>query len=89
MYNTRKIKNMNDLIEIDLLIINVLEKRLSIISDVKKFKRENNISVMQYGRIDEMINSRIIFSSKYNISNTFIHDLFIIIIEKSCDIQKS
>ena len=76
--------------EIDKLddsILEIFEKRMNIIDKIGLYKKENNISILQNKRWDEILNRRIDMGQKKGLSDVFVSDLFKAIHQESINRQ--
>ncbi len=77
--------------EIDIIdnkIIKLLKKRFSLLEDIVKYKKENNLSIYQSNREEEVLNVRKNLAKVEGLSEDFIETIFIKIMEESKNIQK-
>ena len=68
---------------LDYQIIDILNKRLGLVSDISKLKKENNVCSFQPTRWKNILKSRLSYSKKYNLSEIFIEKILKLIHEES------
>ena len=69
--------------ELDNELLEVLAKRMRVCEEIGTYKKEHNISVLQTGRYDELLQNRIAQSGQLGLSNDFLRTLFVAIHEES------
>ena len=74
-----------DLLDYDL--INTLVKRIGVVAEIGKLKKEDQIAIFQIKRWFEMMNDRKHVGSKANLDEEFLHELFSIIHKYSVKTQ--
>ncbi len=84
--NLKEIRKQLD--KLDNELIKILAKRTSLIPEVAKYKKENNIPRYQPEREKEIINKKIKLAKKYKINSELIEKIFKLIIKDSHRIQK-
>ncbi|WP_075601675.1 bifunctional 3-deoxy-7-phosphoheptulonate synthase/chorismate mutase type II [Saccharicrinis aurantiacus] len=62
--------------ELDTKVLEVLQKRMEISESIGKYKRDNNITILQSRRYDEIMNNRKERGMKLGLSDEFLTDLF-------------
>ncbi len=68
-------------------IVKALEKRFKAVKDVRDYKEQNNMPILQQGREDEVLQKVVTYQN----SNEFkeeIRSIYIYIMEKSKELQK-
>lgn len=76
--------NLRDKIDqLDDQIMELLNQRFNVVKDVKKFKKENNIAVMDLKREESIINKTRKFENSYHVE-----DVYKTILKVSKEIQK-
>ena len=73
--------------EIDDQIMSLIKQRFEITKQVGEWKKENNVSVFQSGRYEEILKKNEIRSKRYNLDVDLINSIFNIIHEKSVEQQ--
>ena len=73
--------------EIDDQLMSLIKQRFNITDKVGKWKKENNISIFQQNRYDEILKKNEIRSKRYNLPIDLINSIFNIIHEKSVEQQ--
>jgi len=68
-------------------IIAIFEKRMKIADNIGKFKKQNNITILQATRWDSILNKRTIQGLSMGLSEEFINTVFTAIHEESMDHQ--
>ncbi len=68
-------------------IISIFEKRMKIADEIGKFKKQNNITILQATRWDSILNKRTTQGRKMGLSEEFINTVFTAIHEESMDHQ--
>lgn len=69
--------------ELDDSLLELLAKRMRISGEIAKFKKENNMSVLQTGRYDEILTKRIEQAKEMGMDESFIHVILEAIHEES------
>ncbi|MCF8225575.1 MAG: bifunctional 3-deoxy-7-phosphoheptulonate synthase/chorismate mutase type II [Bacteroidales bacterium] len=70
-------------------LINLMEERMKVAEDIGHYKKENNITIFQNKRWDDMLRSRIILGNKKGLSEDFINRVFRAIHQESINKQTS
>jgi chorismate mutase len=73
--------------ECDDEIINILEKRMELVNHIGLYKKENNMTILQPGRWDQVLNKSIKKGVKGNLKKDFISLIFKAIHQESINIQ--
>ena len=68
-------------------LMDLLEKRMTVAETIGKFKKENNITILQSSRWDEIIRSAVIKGAKKGLSAEFIDSIFKAIHQESINHQ--
>lgn len=68
-------------------LIRILSKRMEIVSQIGEFKKQNNITILQIKRWNEIINDRLQKAEKMGLSKQFISKLLEILHQESIQIQ--
>ncbi len=83
--------NLADLREqidkLDDKIINTFEKRMKIVEEIGRHKKENNLTILQSRRWDDILNRRIYLGGKKGLSEEFIQKVFQAIHQESINHQ--
>ncbi len=83
--------NLADLREqidkLDDKIINTFEKRMKIVEEIGRHKKENNLTILQSRRWDDILNKRINLGGKKGLSEEFIQKVFKAIHQESINHQ--
>jgi len=61
---------------IDKYIIELLAERMDIVREIGQYKKENNLTILQRGRWNEILESRHEFGRRKNLSDKFVRDVF-------------
>ncbi len=83
--NLKLLRNKID--DIDNQILELLYERLNISKEIARFKRDNNMPVLQTGRYDEILRKKIIQAENLGLSGTYISDILEVIHEESVRTQ--
>jgi len=76
--------------EIDIVddeLIHILAKRMKLVNQIGEFKKENNITILQLKRWNEIINNRLEKAEQMGLDKTFIIQLLEILHQESIQIQ--
>ena len=73
--------------KLDDRIINLLEDRMGVSEKIGEYKRENNITILQTKRWDDMLKTRLNLGSRKGLSEEFIIKLFRSIHQESINHQ--
>ncbi len=68
---------------IDKQIIKLISKRLKLAFSIMRFKKKNNLKIIDLKREKEVFRTRVIFGKKQKLNSSFIKDLFKVIIKES------
>ena len=74
--------------KIDEEIIKLLAKRFETVTKIDKFKKENNLSIIDNNRFQKVLNKVKNIASKHGISVSFIQDMYNLIHKYSCELEK-
>ncbi|WP_423364171.1 chorismate mutase [Mycoplasma sp. P36-A1] len=77
----------NKIDEIDKKIISLLEERLNLVLNVKEYKKENNIAVLDENREQQVLN-KVDYYTKNKVYSQLIKNTFISIMNESKDLQR-
>lgn len=70
-------------------LINLIEDRMKIVDRIGRYKKENNITILQNKRWDDMLKSRLVLGERKGLSNDFINKIFRAIHQESINKQTS
>ncbi len=85
---TNKLSDFRKIIdEIDDELLNVLKKRMQIIEKIAIHKKEENISIFQLGRWQEILRTRVQWADKIGVSRQHIEKICILLHEESIRLQ--
>jgi chorismate mutase len=85
---TNKLSDFRKIIdEIDDELLNVLKKRMQIIEKIALHKKEQNISIFQLGRWQEILRTRVQWADKIGVSRQHIEKICILLHEESIRLQ--
>lgn len=73
--------------KLDDKLINLIEERMKVVEDIGNYKKENNITILQNKRWDDMLRSRLILGERKGLSEDFISKLFRAIHQESINKQ--
>ncbi len=76
--------------EIDKLddrLINVIDERMRVVEHIGNYKKENNITILQNKRWDDLLKNRLVLGDKKGLSEDFINKLFMAIHQESINKQ--
>lgn len=76
-----------DIDTIDEKIIRLLGQRYAICRKVGNFKKENDIPMMQSGRVDAVKERCAALGAEHGVDPDFVRELYSLIIEESCRIE--
>ncbi len=86
--STENLKLMrNKIDDIDNQILELLYERLNISKEIARFKRDNNMPVLQTGRYDEILRKKIIQAENLGLNPNYISDILEVIHEESVRTQ--
>lgn len=72
---------------IDESIIALLGQRYKICRKVGELKKQNSIPMMQYNRVEEVINRCILLGKEADVPENLTKQIYTLIIDKACEIQ--
>ena len=78
---------MKKIDHVDQELIEILAMRRNLIEQIGDYKRENNVTVFQLERWNEILQSRATWAAKKNINPQFVQDLYKRIHEESIKLQ--
>ncbi len=85
---TENLKLMrNKIDDIDNQLLELLFERLNISKEIARFKRDNNMPVLQTGRYDEILRKKVIQAENLGLSASYISDILEVIHEESVRTQ--
>lgn len=61
---------------IDKYIMELLAERMEIVREIGEYKRENNMTILQHDRWNEILRSRKEFGERKNLTDTFVRNIF-------------
>ena len=73
--------------KLDDRIVNLIDERMEIVKQIGSYKKENNITILQNQRWDDMLKSRLILGGKKGLSHEFIVKVFSAIHQESINKQ--
>lgn len=73
--------------KLDDKLINLVEERMKVVESIGTYKKENNITILQNKRWDDMLRSRLILGERKGLSEDFISKLFRAIHQESINKQ--
>lgn len=82
------LKKRKEIDKIDKELLKVLSKRMKIIKDISKIKKQQKIPVLQKKRIKSMLNDRRKLAEKYKLNPDFIEKLYKELIKESMRIEE-
>lgn len=85
MHNLEDLRNEID--KYDDKLIEILDQRMKIAEKIGRYKKENNITILQSSRWDELLNKRIELAAKKGLSEEFIIKIFRAIHQESINHQ--
>jgi methylmalonyl-CoA/ethylmalonyl-CoA epimerase len=89
MDNMERLNDFRSAIDtIDSRIIGLIGKRFEVCSEVAKFKKENEVDLMQNNRVREVKDRCQTLASENGISTSFINSLYSLIIRETCAIER-
>ena len=74
--------------KIDEEIIELLAKRFETVTKIGKFKKENNLSIIDNNRFQKVLDKVKNIASKHGISVSFIQDMYNLIHKYSCELEQ-
>ena len=72
---------------IDTQLIEILAKRMKIVHEMGKYKRDHNITILQIERWRELINSRLETAGKHGMNRDFLLHILQLVHKESIRIQ--
>ena len=66
----------NNIDRIDKYIMELLAERMEIVREIGEYKRENNMTILQHDRWNEILRSRKEFGQRKNLTDTFVRNIF-------------
>lgn len=78
----------NDLDIIDTQIMQCLSDRFALIKEIGRFKKDNQISIMQPKRVNGILNKCTQMSKKYDLDSAFLQEIYQLIIKEACKIEE-
>lgn len=75
--------------DLDKDILDLIIKRMEIVEDIARFKKENDVTILQSGRWDKMLADRTKYGETNELSEKFIYELFKAIHSESINKQSS
>lgn len=72
----------------DIQIVNLLQERFDIVRKIGEFKKVNNLKPLDRNRWNEVLQSRVEYAKKLNISSIFTKKMFNLIHKYSLQIQR-
>jgi len=76
-----------DIDKCDNTVMNILEDRMKIAEKIGEYKRDNNITILQTKRWDEILNKRLKMGEEKGLSNEFVNKIFRAIHQESINHQ--
>lgn len=76
-----------DIDNIDISLLNLLKKRMDVVEKIGRYKKDNNISVLQIKRWNNIINERSELGAKLGLNNNFIKEILKRVHKESIQIQ--
>jgi chorismate mutase len=73
--------------KLDDKLIGLIEERMKVVENIGKYKKENNITILQNKRWDDMLRSRLILGERKGLSEDFINKIFRAIHQESINKQ--
>jgi len=73
--------------EIDEKIVEYIKERLEICKAVAEYKSQNNIPMMQPGRVQEVLNKRRELADKLSINPNLVENIYKLIVEEACILE--
>ncbi len=62
--------------KLDDRLINLIDERMTVVEQIGTYKRDNNITILQNKRWDDMLRSRLVLGDKKGLSEDFISKMF-------------
>ncbi|MCF6360010.1 MAG: bifunctional 3-deoxy-7-phosphoheptulonate synthase/chorismate mutase type II [Cyclobacteriaceae bacterium] len=73
---------------VDNELINLLGKRMALVDEIGESKKENNVTILQVGRYESILNDRVAKGEDENLSPDFVKDIFEFIHQNSIKRQE-
>ena len=73
--------------KLDDRLIGLIEERMKVVENIGRYKKENNITILQNKRWDDMLRSRLILGERKGLSEDFINKVFRAIHQESINKQ--
>jgi chorismate mutase len=73
--------------KLDDRLINLVDERMTVVEQIGTYKRDNNITILQNKRWDDMLRSRLVLGDKKGLSEDFISKMFRAIHQESINKQ--
>lgn len=73
--------------KLDDKLINLVEQRMKVVENIGTYKKDNNITILQNKRWDDMLRSRLILGERKGLSEDFINKIFSAIHQESINKQ--
>ncbi len=86
-FQTKLEQLRSEIDKLDTVLIDIISKRLKIVNEIGKYKKLNNITILQQKRWEYIINDRAISASKSDINQEFLKELFESIHKESIRLQ--
>lgn len=88
MKGSKLVKFRKEIDKIDEKIVKLFAKRFKVVGKIGKFKKENNIPVVDNDRFNKLLVKVKKTAIKNDISADFIEDVYNLIHEHSCELEK-
>lgn len=75
--------------KLDDKLINLIDERMKVVKQIGEYKKDNNITILQNKRWDDMLRSRMVLGEKKGLSEDFITKMFRAIHQESINKQTS
>jgi chorismate mutase len=85
MYTLAELRDSID--KLDDKLIGLIEERMAVVEDIGRYKKDNNITILQNKRWDDMLRSRLILGESKGLSQEFISKIFSAIHQESINKQ--
>ncbi len=72
---------------IDDELVRILKKRMQIVSEIGKYKKANNVTILQLRRWNDIMNDRMFKAEKMGLSKDFLESILMLIHDESIQIQ--
>jgi chorismate mutase-like protein len=73
--------------EVDEKIVGYIKERLEICKAVAKYKSQNDIPMMQPGRVQEVLNKRKELADRLSINPNLVENIYRLIVEEACILE--